>query len=242
MMGFDSAAATALRKGSGVRFDPAPSTQDASPRPRPLAKSLAFDRRQTIFCAGEPADHLYEVQDGAVLLTKLLPDGRRQVVELVRQGDVFGVSPGPDYKVTAEAARPTRVRLLARRDIAHDPALRAHIQARVERQLCRLQEHALCLGRKNAAERVASFLVGLTRDIVSSECPWWTASAKAVALELPMTRAEIADHLGLSLETVCRTMTDLERRGLIAIGSRHGEVEVVDICRLCRTTGVCIRE
>lgn len=240
MVGFGSGAVAAIQRRVGARSDQGLATHQALEQPRALYKSLAFDRRQTIFCAGEPADHLFEVEEGAVLLTKLLPDGRRQVVELVRKGDVFGVSSGADYQVTAETARATRVRVFARRDIAHDPALRAHLQARIERQLCCLQEHALCLGRKNAAERVATFLVGLTRDIVSSDCPWLTTKGKSVELELPMTRAEIGDYLGLSLETVCRTMTDLERRGFLSIGSRHGEIEIVNICRLCRTAGSCV--
>lgn len=163
-----------------------------------------------IFADGDPADHFYRVVTGVVRACKFLSDGRRQIEAFYVTGDVFGLEAGLNYNISAEAVsdstviafRRKAVEALAQKDIA----LSTQLTTAVMRALGHARSHALLLGRRGAVEKVASFLN-----------EWATHSASAGVIHLAMTRQDIADYLGLTIETVSRTLTQLERDRLIAL-------------------------
>ena len=188
-------------------------------------------RREALFQQGDPATHIFRLKDGAVALEQFLEDGRRQLVELLLPSDVCGLSSGGCYTATAIALVPTTFQVCSVAEIERQPWLGWEIVHQFEAQLCAAHEHVLALGRMAAQERVCSLLVRLARlSAQASESP---AGAKMpIAIRLPLTRGEMGDYLGLSLETVCRVMSGLERRGIIEIGRRHGDVIINDLARL----------
>jgi len=168
-----------------------------------------YGQHETIFFEGDPADAICQVDEGAVMLYKLLPDGRRQVVELLSQGDVFGFARGDYRDCSAETLTPARIRLTERRTAERSCSFQRVLARQVLLQLEAMHEHAVLLGRKSAMERVASFLLRLAGDDVDAD--------EAPVIDLSMTRQEIADYLGLTIETVSRSFSELKRRGLIAL-------------------------
>lgn len=172
----------------------------------------SFDGDHAIFGEGDPADFFYKVISGAVRTCKLLMDGRRQIDAFHLQGDVFGVEAGLEHRFAAEAVQAVKLRVFRRREIgemiATDPSAVSGLMLAMARSLERAQDHMLLLGRKCAREKIATFLLGMSDRI-----------AHATTIELPMSRTDIADHLGLTIETVSRTLTQLQREHVIAIPS-----------------------
>jgi CRP-like cAMP-binding protein len=175
-----------------------------------------FKRNQLIFNEGDAASSAFKLVSGAVRLCKLLPDGRRQIAGFRLAGDFFGLDCEGDYNLTAEAlsevvavryARTHLARLEEdRRDVRH------RLTALLRRELWAAQAHLIMLGRQTAQERVASFLLQLAdRD----------DTGNGDAIFLPMGRQDIADYLGLTIETVCRAISDLKRRRIIAVPDRN---------------------
>lgn len=158
----------------------------------------------------EPAEDFFIVTEGHAKLYTLMADGRRQVMEFVARGSFLGLAAVERYVFSAEAITPLRLcrfshagmRLL----LAQFPALERRLLREASRELTRAQARMLLLGRKMAAERVASFLLEQ-----AAVCPGISVFA------LPMTRSDIADYLGLTIETVSRTMSRLRHAGLIEI-------------------------
>jgi len=178
----------------------------------------SYGRDQEIFGQGEPARHVYKVLTGAVRCFKLLSDGRRQIADFYLPGDVFGVEAGGEYRVTAESLTETAV-VVARCTSLTDGDEIAHAQALWRLaigELQRSQEHALTLGRRSATERVASFLVDVAERLGADD-----------AFVLPMTRQDMADYLGLTIETVSRTLSQLQATGLIKTGACR-RIQIVD--------------
>ena len=167
-----------------------------------MGASMLFRRRAEIYGEGEPADYLYEVMSGVVRTCKVLADGRRQVGGFYLRGDTFGLETGTEHAYSAEAITECRVlvvkhsTLIARAKTDHDVGFQLWLLT--GRELRRLQEHVLLL-IKNAPERVAAFLLALAER-----------SPAGNSIELPMSRQDIADHLGLTIETVSRTLSYLE--------------------------------
>lgn len=179
----------------------------------------------TLLHEGDPARRIMEVVDGAVMLTKLLADGRRQVVELLGPGDVFGLAFEEAYACSAETLTTATISTHDRSALERDPALGARLLRRFEAQLCIMHSHALVLGRMSALERVAFFLLRLMPE-----------NMVGTTLHLSMTRQEIADFLGLTLETVSRAFSELKRRGLVAL-ARADEVRIQDRGSMRRLAG-----
>jgi CRP/FNR family nitrogen fixation transcriptional regulator len=173
---------------------------------------MTFSRDQEIFGQGEPAMQVYKVRAGAVRCFKLLSDGRRQISDFYLPGDVFGVEAGIEHRVTAEALTDSAVTVARRSaltDGADDQIGRAQALWRLAiADLQRSQDHALTLGRRSATERVASFLVDIVERLGAED-----------GFALPMTRQDMADYLGLTIETVSRTLSQLQTTGLIRVGS-----------------------
>lgn len=203
----------------------------------PRVKTNRYDTHAVVFYEGDDADRIYEVIEGAVMLYKLLPDGRRQVVEVLGPNEMFGLLARKHYDCNAETLTPAVIRIIDRRDAESAPAAQAHITRCLLAQMETLHDHAVLLGRKSAFERVSSFLMRLVPGRGGPECPGPADKNRDESLVLlAMTRQEIADYLGLTIETVSRVISDLKRRGLIAI-EKQDRIRLTNVCGLCRQTG-----
>lgn len=185
-------------------------------RPRRLAPGEAA------FVEGDPAERVYEVVEGVVRLCRLLPDGRRAIVGFAWPGDLLGLDPGRRHRCTAEAVAASSLRSCPRTALeataGRSAELRGRIADQVWRDLEAAQARLVQLGRMSALERVASFLLVLARRGRRAGHP------AAARFDLPMGRLDLADHLGLTVETVSRAMTRLRRDGLIALPSPQAVV------------------
>ncbi|WP_053080438.1 helix-turn-helix domain-containing protein [Methylobacterium variabile] len=189
-----------------------------------------FAADEEVYAEGDRAVHFYMVVSGAVRTYRLLSDGRRQIDGFHLPGDIFGLEAGEERRTGADAVTDTTVTAFRRSDrdaLTGDAgALAREVVAAMLRALERAQDHMLLLGRKSAKERVASFLLGLSRR-----------AGTGGAIALPMSRTDIADHLGLTIESVSRTLTQLEREGVIALPAHRRAVEVRDGAALRRLDG-----
>jgi len=180
-----------------------------------LGIAMSFGRNMEIYAEGEPAGNVYKVVSGVVRISKLLPDGRRQISAFHTPGDMFGFEADDLHHASAEAVTP--VKIIAYR---WQSLLTAGTRsASLVRDLLNLtmlglrhtQEHLLLLGRKNALERVAAFLLDMAKRTRADQ-----------VVELAMARHDIADYLGLTLETVSRMFAELKERGAIRLeGARR---------------------
>jgi CRP-like cAMP-binding protein len=197
---------------------------------------LTFAKRQIVCHHGDPATHLFWVEHGAVMVQQYLEDGRRQLVEIVLPGGICGFAQHGVYSATCETLQMSVLRACRKSELERHDELGWVVEHQVERQLCAAQEHALSLGRMTAQEKVCALLARFAgqRPPLRFERP---SNDLGLGIQLPMTRGEIADYLGLSLETVCRTMTDLHRKGIITIGRHHGELVIQSVKRLKRLGG-----
>lgn len=179
------------------------------------------------FFEGDSDSCVFNVASGALSLSKLLPNGRRQVIDFVFAGDLLGPAIAGAYGYSAQALTAASLRRFDRKAFttfaAQHPKLERKFLAIASMELVRAQEHLLVLGRKSATERLATLLVQLTKRIGSHENDGWRVA-------LPMTRADLADYLGLTTETVSRTFGYLNSRGVIGtFGVRSFHVPSVSI-------------
>ncbi|UQV19146.1 helix-turn-helix domain-containing protein [Brevundimonas albigilva] len=160
---------------------------------------------------------MFNITSGSVRVYKLLPDGRRQITGFLFAGDFVGLATGEDYAFSAEAIEDATLCRFRKSDyralIRQAPALESALLERATHELAAAQNQMLLLGRKTALERVASFLLNLPEDPVRP--------ASDGLVRLPMTRAEIADYLGLTIETVSRVFSRLKTTGVIRLVSLH---------------------
>jgi CRP/FNR family nitrogen fixation transcriptional regulator len=158
---------------------------------------------------GEPVDYVYEVAHGAVRTVKVLTDGRRQIGGFYFAGDIFGLEDGDFHSFSAEAIVESTVRIVRRKSLirqaGHDRDLTQRLLIVTSQEVSRVHNHALML-IKTAQERVASFLVEMAERI-----------SIGALIELPMSRQDIADYLGITIETVSRTFTSLESQSTISL-------------------------
>ena len=173
---------------------------------------IKVERNVEIYGEEEPAEYLYQVLTGAVRTYKVLQDGRRQIGAFHLPGDVFGLEAGEAHSFSAEAVSDCSLRVARRTSIialaARDGDLANDLWQRTAEAFRRAQDHMLLLGRKNAEERVATFLLKMAARGGSDQL-----------IELPMSRQDIADYLGLTIETVSRTLTLLEKNAAIELPS-----------------------
>ncbi len=193
-----------------------------------ISSRQACRARQTVFYEGDPGRYVYEVIAGVLKLCKLLPDGRQQITGFLYPGQLFGLVLHGDYVYTAEAV--TDVKLgrfpISQLDRMADevPGLGRSLLALTTHELVTAQEQMLLLGRKSSAEKVASFLQRLSE--ANEE-----RGDDPLLLHIPMVRSDIADYLGLTTETVSRTITKLKTIGVIQLCPRN-TVAVRDADRL----------
>lgn len=179
-----------------------------------MAHHLRIEPRQMLCSEGDPARHVFSISRGAISLSKALADGRRQITGFLGAGDFVGIVHGESFGYTAEALTPVEVCRFPRqrfeRYMAENPNVERRLLQIASTELAAAQDQMLLLGRKTAIERVASFLLKLSDRAVAVGRP-------GNPIPLPMTRGEIADYLGLTIETVSRTMTRLRRSGAIVL-------------------------
>lgn len=201
------------------------------------AKTAQYRPHEVVYYEGDPADRIFEVARGTVMLFKLLPDGRRQVVEVLRAGDIFGLPNGDEQDCTAETLTDAKVNALEMHQVEASPAIQRQLTRCLVAQMQSLHEHAVLLGRKSATERVASFLMHLVPDRGTNACAGPVDEVNdSRQVKLHMTRQEIADYLGLTIETVSRVISDMKRRGLINV-ERNDEIRLNRVCAVCQLTG-----
>jgi CRP/FNR family nitrogen fixation transcriptional regulator len=180
-----------------------------------IASEFTYRKDEEIYGEDEPAEYVYQVVSGTVRSYKLLSDGRRQIGAFHLPGDVFGLESGPVHRLAAEAIIDTTVRLVKRASLekaaAVDVQVARKLWAMTASELRHAQDHMLLLGRKTATERVATFLLEMDRRL-----------AVAGMMALPMCRRDIGDYLGLTLETVSRTLSQLHAQGVLGFsGARQ---------------------
>jgi len=165
-----------------------------------------------IFAEGDDSETFYKVVSGVARVCKLLNDGRRQIESFHVAGDVFGFELGMARSLSAEAVNDCTLIAYRRRHVESlakgDSSIGTHMFRLAMENLAQAQSHALLLGRRGAVEKVAAFLLG-----------WATHFGAAKLIPLAMTRQDIADYLGLTIETVSRSLSQLEREGVIALPS-----------------------
>ncbi|WP_417685071.1 Crp/Fnr family transcriptional regulator [Roseibium sp.] len=204
------------------------------------ARNASYKPHDVIYYEGDEAKRLYQLKTGTVMLFKLLPDGRRQVVEVLRPGDIFGLAYAEEHDCTAETLTDVETHEVDLKQVETSAELQCRLASCLTHQMRVLHEHAVLLGRKSALERVASFLMYLVPNRgggVACMGPDPSRDNDSCDLQLHMTRQEIADFLGLTIETVSRVMSDLKRRGVIRI-DRSDKIHLNRICSLCQMTGV----
>ncbi len=188
--------------------------------PGPLARTIElmgtpvrFASNCEIYGQGEPAGYLYKVVNGTVRTSKVLADGRRQIGSFYLSSDVFGLEIGNDHAFSAEAITDSKVLIVRRSALfglaSHDGVIAQQMWKLAACELARVQGHILLLV-KSAQERVVSFLLEMA-----------DRTPEGRPIHLSMSRQDIADYLGLTIETVCRTLTALQREGAIHFITAH---------------------
>jgi len=192
--------------------------EDAAHQALPSAGPLLrLPRQTTIYERGDAAPFCYKVIEGAVRLSRLLVGGQRQVLEICVPGDAFGIENSDAYSTTAETIGETVLLRCPRVCILHlndeRPELRRAMMDMLSKGLCTAHDHLTMMGHQSAKARVASYLLRFMGDRKSQK--------GAITIELPVGRQDMADYLGLTIETTCRSLSDLKSAKIIATPSRH---------------------
>jgi len=197
--------------------------QDAVGQPQIGAvQTIAQDRE--IFCEGGDADYFFKVVSGVVRTCKFLADGRRQIDAFYAAGDIFGFEANGPHRLSAEAVTPCTVIAYKRTKVDVladcDKTLSLELLNFAMHGMAKAQEHSLLLGRRGAMEKVAGFLL-----------TWVNSGSNQKTITLAMTRQDIADYLGLTIETVSRTLSQLERDQVIDLPSAR-QIQLRNLERL----------
>jgi CRP/FNR family nitrogen fixation transcriptional regulator len=168
---------------------------------------IRYRRNTTIVCEGDPADYVFLLIDGTVRSCRTFRNGARAIVGFHIPGELFGWTDELKHPLSAEAATDAMILFFKRSTLlsiaAHESKIASFLLTAATSELRRVQEHSLLISR-SAKCRVASFLLDLS-----------VRTGKAKEIDLPMSHQDIADHLGLTIETVSRTITGMERSGLV---------------------------
>ncbi len=183
-----------------------------------LAEVVTLGAEAVLTREGDPAPYVFNITSGSLRVYKLLPDGRRQITGFLFAGDFLGLVIGEFYVFSAEAIEPTTVCRFRkgpfRALVESSPPLEHALLHRTSHELAAAQNQMLLLGRKTAIERLASFLL----DLPGHDPARPTAPGH---VRLPMRRGEIADYLGLTIETVSRVLTRMKAQGIISMPSQN---------------------
>jgi CRP/FNR family nitrogen fixation transcriptional regulator len=183
---------------------------------RELGTVQRFARNEPLFHEGDAARAIYQIVSGTVRLCRHAPDGRRHIAEFVLAGDLCGVFDGAAQSFTAEAVNDVVAIAYPRaqfdRMSERDPCFRAKVLSHLSTHLRSVQRHGFVLGCQSARERLASFVLHLAGR---------TGALQSGRLDLAMGRQDIADHLGLTIETICRAITALKNARVLDVPSTH---------------------
>jgi CRP/FNR family transcriptional regulator len=190
----------------------------------------SVDAREDIFLDGDEASHVFEILDGIVCAYRILPDGERHIIAFYYPGDVLGYCCLGGYAYSAQALTSVRMRRIPRtileRSLTQKPELAQRLLHMAALELAATRDHLVCLAAKSAEAKAASFLLALSRrNEITGEDPY--------LIRLPMTRLDIADYLGLTIETVSRMFNKFKRAGWIDL-PRATLVVIKDAGRLSR--------
>lgn len=178
--------------------------------------TVHFARNETIYSKGDEARHSYRVVEGAVRLSRIFADGRRQIVNFFLPDESFGIELSNEYSATAEAVGDVVALRCPRLCISAltegDPDISQKRLAMFSKSLAAAERHVAMLGHQSAKERVASFFMALEMQ---------RRTDNSHTLDLPLSRQDIADYLGLTIETTCRALSELKRQNIIATPSRR---------------------
>lgn len=180
--------------------------------------------KEHLFLEGDPKTHVYKVEAGTILIYKILPDSKRQVVDIAFPGDYIGLGTVGVHAFNAQATEPVRVRCLAVTALhqlaGRDPRLAFKLYEAVALELDAARNHLLTIGYRDASGRLASFLLALAKRNERNH-------QDASEFVLPMRRVDIGDFLGLTIETVSRTFSKLKSDGVIDL-DQGGYVQIRD--------------
>lgn len=183
-------------------------------------------RNETIFSEGDAAERVYIIVSGAVRICRYLPDGRRHVIDFALAGDLLSFFECAHQPASAEAAASSTIISYPRRALdrlaTENPSVRRQVLALVSSNLLEAQERLMILSCKTAKERVASFLLRLAER---------SDAGAGDILDLPMSRQDIADHLGLTIETVSRVLSALKGDCVVAMPAAH-EIALTNVSAL----------
>lgn len=178
--------------------------------------TVHYDTGETVVFEADQAANVYSLTTGLLRLSKLLPDGRRQIAGFLFPGDFLGITMEEEHAFTAEAVAPSSLCRFPRHRfddfICKHPALERRLYAVAAHELAAARQQLVLLGRKTATERIASFLL-----MLAGRCH----SAQDEDIALPMSRADMGDYLGLRIETVSREISALKAARLIQLTGRH---------------------
>ncbi len=180
--------------------------------------------KMPLFHQGDEATHFYKVNSGVVMTFRLLADSQRQITGFCTAGDFLGLSSDDTHHDTAITVATSNVVSLTMADVRADVELQRELFNQTCSQLEDAQNMMMTLSKKSAGEKVAAFLVMLAKRQKRQSAE----ESQELDINLPMSRLDIADYLGLTIETVSRRLTDLKCKGVIKLPSRH----TAHICQL----------
>jgi CRP-like cAMP-binding protein len=196
----------------------------------PRGIAMQAERNEEIVAQDETATHCYLIVTGCVRTAQLMEDGRRQVGEFLFAGDLFGWEALDTHDFSAEAVTPVTLRRYARRDVEaladQDRDVARRLREISARRARSGREHMVLLGRGTASERIAAFLLNMAERL---------AQDGRSRIELPMSRSDMGDYLGLTIETVCRRLTQLRHDGTIMV--KGATIAIRDRGALCAADG-----
>jgi CRP/FNR family transcriptional regulator, anaerobic regulatory protein len=173
-----------------------------------------FLSKERVFCEGDPRTHVFQIEEGVVTIYRMLSDGRRQIIDFAYPGEFVGLGTTAEHFFSAEATSATRARCFSvgalEEAAAHDPSLGLQLYKAVSLELSAARALLIAIGQRSALERVATFLLMLSRRGSPT-------NGHDQIIHLAMRRADIGDFLGLTIETVSRTITKLRTMRIIEV-------------------------
>ena len=201
--------------------------------PRSLEERLAhatvrkIESKEHVFCEGDPRLHVFRVEEGVIAIYKTLCDGRRRIIDFAYPGDLLGLGVLDEHILSAQATSPAKVRCFSAASLEamaeNDAELALKLYKSVCQELSATRSLLVTVGQRSAVERLAAFLLGLRRR---------SGDEAGETVTLAMRRSDIADLLGLTIETVSRTLTKLRTMGVIDVELGGTTVTLRDIARL----------
>lgn len=214
-------------------FHVPPRREPRADAPRTLEDRLAhatvrkLESKEHVFCEGDPRLHVFRVEEGVIAIYKTLCDGRRRIIDFAYPGDLLGLGILDEHILSAQATSQAKVRCFSAATLEamaeHDADLALKLYKSVCQELSATRSLLVTVGQRSAVERVAAFLLALHRR---------SSDADTNVVTLAMRRSDIADLLGLTIETVSRTLTKLRTMGVIDVEQGGTTVELCDVARL----------